>query len=79
VRAGRAIVERQRETVTEQIAAGADAMTGRLLLEQFERSLAIFEDDLAGLLAEQRVVEHRNWIPGRAAANDAPTAAEDNG
>lgn len=54
-------------------------MTGRLLLEQFERSLAIFEDDLAGLLAEQRVVEHRNWIPGRAAANDAPTAAEDNG
>jgi hypothetical protein len=79
VREGRAVVERQREIVAKQIAAGRDATTSRLLLEQFERSLAIFEDDLAALLAEHTIVARRSGFQRRAAAARAPSASEDNG
>jgi len=67
VRQGRAVVERQREIVRRQNAVGADPTRSQLLLEQFEGSLAIFEDDLTRLIAEQMAVGPASFA-GRIAA-----------
>jgi hypothetical protein len=50
---GRRIVARQRQLIAEVRARGGDCTQAEDLLSQFERSLAIFEDDLASILEEQ--------------------------
>jgi len=47
---GRPIVARQRQLITEVRARGGDSERAEDLLAAFERSLAIFEDDLAAIL-----------------------------
>src|SRR5262245_52509344 len=50
VEQGRRIVERQRHIVANKKAANVDATFAEQLLTQFESSLKMFEDDLAGLI-----------------------------
>ena len=52
VKNGRAVIERQRQLVSLQTARGRHTASSQHLLEQFERSQAIFEQDLAWLKAE---------------------------
>jgi hypothetical protein len=52
VEKGRVIVQRQRETIKRLRELGHDAEGAEGLLEQFERSLAIFEDDLRTIDSE---------------------------
>jgi hypothetical protein len=47
VQGARKIVDRQRRLVTDKMAAGRDTATAEQLLDQFERTLAIFEKELA--------------------------------
>jgi len=46
---GRKIVARQREIIARLKAGGADVSDAEDLLDQFERTLAIFESDLAAI------------------------------
>jgi len=46
VREGRRTIERQRELIASQTARRVDTVASEALLQSFERSLAIFEDDL---------------------------------
>jgi hypothetical protein len=46
---GRRIVSQQRQLIAEQKAAGYDTLFAEQILNQFERTLAIFEDDLREL------------------------------
>jgi hypothetical protein len=50
---GRAVLSRHRQLVANQQARGLDAAISEELLVQFERSQAIFEEDLERLLREQ--------------------------
>jgi hypothetical protein len=50
---GRRIVARQRELITEIAARGGDCESAQDLLAAFERSLAIFEDDLAAIIKKE--------------------------
>jgi len=50
---GKRIVARQRELVAKGKAAGHDTFNAERLLDQFERTLAIFEDDLRAIQAKQ--------------------------
>jgi hypothetical protein len=47
---GRRIVDRQRALVARLKEAGLDANAAEDLLAQFERTLAVFEDDLAAAI-----------------------------
>lgn len=47
---GRAVVARQRQLITAIRARGGDSENAEDLLAAFERSLAIFESDLAAIL-----------------------------
>jgi hypothetical protein len=47
---GRGIVARQRQLIAELRARGGDSENAEDLLAAFERSLAIFEDDLAAII-----------------------------
>jgi hypothetical protein len=49
VTAGRQVVARQRALIEKRKTLGADVSESESLLEQFERTLAIFESDLAEL------------------------------
>jgi hypothetical protein len=49
----RHIVERQRNTIGEIRARGGDCAQAEDLLSVFEQSLAIFEDDLAGIVKKK--------------------------
>jgi hypothetical protein len=51
VAAGRKVVIRQRALVAKQ-KAGRDKLDSETLLDQFERTLAIFESDLRGIEME---------------------------
>jgi hypothetical protein len=53
VTTGRRIVARQRELIGEIRARGADCADAEDLLSVFERSLAIFEDDLAAIVKKR--------------------------
>jgi hypothetical protein len=50
VTSGRRIVARQRQLIVEIRARGGDCVKAEDLISAFERSLAIFEDDLASVL-----------------------------
>ncbi|MCC6780007.1 MAG: hypothetical protein IT537_25805 [Hyphomicrobiales bacterium] len=50
VESGRKIVERQRELIAEIRSRGGDCRTAEDLLARFERTLSVFEDDLADLM-----------------------------
>ena len=50
VREGRRTVERQREIIARQKQQGVDTAAAEALLLTFERSLAIFEDDLCKIV-----------------------------
>jgi hypothetical protein len=50
---GRRIVARQRQLIVEIRARGGDCATAEDLLSAFERSLVIFEDDLAVILEKR--------------------------
>jgi hypothetical protein len=52
---GRRIVARQRELITEIRDRGADSTSAEDLLSAFERSLAIFEDDLAAIIKKELI------------------------
>jgi hypothetical protein len=48
----RKIVERQRVSISARKEAGWDTFDGELLLDRFERALAIFENDYRAIRAE---------------------------
>ena len=50
---GRRIVAQQRERVARLKASGRDTTRSEELLDQFERTLAIFEDDLKAIQGEK--------------------------
>lgn len=50
---GQRIVARQRRLVARQKAHGHDTETAELLLNQFEKTLAIFEADLEAIQSEK--------------------------
>jgi hypothetical protein len=52
---GRRIVARQRQLIVEIRARGGDSENAEDLLGAFERSLAIFEDDLAWMQRKDRI------------------------
>ena len=52
---GREIVERQRRLINEIRARKGDCELAELLLQGFESSLSIFEDDLGGHRTQERL------------------------
>lgn len=70
VRAGRCLVERQQALIGRLQRANADCSQAESLLATFERSLAVFEDLLRRIEAEE-TAEHRGRAP---AANLAAIA-----
>jgi hypothetical protein len=50
---GREIVARQRRIMAEIRARGGDSELAEQLLSQFERSLVLFEDDLAEIMKRE--------------------------
>lgn len=50
---GRATVERQRELVREQAERGLSTKASQQVLDQFERTQTIFEEDMARLVARR--------------------------
>ena len=52
VDSGRGIIARQRLLIEGQIARGADTTVSARLLSMFERTQAVFEEDLATLKSE---------------------------
>ena len=53
VETGRRIIERQRQIVAETKARKVDSTQAEELLAQFERTQAIFEDDLALIIGKK--------------------------
>ena len=57
---GRQVVARQRELVAIQKKAGQETFVSEGLLAQFERTLAIFEEDLRAIeLADNKMIPKR--------------------